>query len=327
VVTINDQSAAWTVMNTNRKILENLFVAAGAILACAVGNHFFGRATSVFSFIAQLEEKHSPSRVHDALGKSAANHIANRQVLNGNQLVFTGQPLAQLVGEVPTLVSDLGVGALKAIDGFAAIRGAFFAPAQALMGTANLSGKLAGEPWVGNVFAGRKRGEMRKTNVDTDGRFDFNLWRRWPIIVNEFSKPLAGTMDDSQNLNLAVGLADIACFYQTVNTGNVDASSELDDLARVADAEAVPAIRPLESRESGLGIPSFATTKKRLEGFVETINGITLYLTRNVFQYLADASQLREVSCLIVFRECLASFFVELNPLFEGVVIELAPCV
>ena len=81
--------------------------ALATILSGVGGIDKYNRPASIFSFALEALLEETPSGIQDALGKIAVNHTADRQILDGDELVASDQRANQLVQKVFTLIGNV----------------------------------------------------------------------------------------------------------------------------------------------------------------------------------------------------------------------------
>ena len=223
VVSIENETAVRTIVNTDGQVLWDNFTASRTILRSSPRINSRRQPTSVLSFIGREVYELTPCSIGNTLvyaAPIAVLHILDIQVLKGDDLILINQSPAQLVSKIVAATGNAMMNMLDNSLAFAIFRRAFLAFTQTALGFRKRLFILAEKARIGNVLSARQRSKMTQAHINTDhlvaGRqqLRFNNTREAGVPVTQDITP------DSQRFDLAFD-------------GSVDFDPDLADFGKV----------------------------------------------------------------------------------------------
>ena len=312
-------------MQTFRERLLNNTATPRTSLGCVIGADLDHRLTSVFGFIRQHSKKIAPTRVPHALGNMAAAQAIDVQILDGDKSVASDQFGRNLVMKVAALVGNILVQAAYQAGQFAVFATIALATSAAALQNCQLFFGSAKPARVVNVLAGRERGKRQQTHVYANIRAD-NVIR---FVVRQFQLkagvPVAEIVPLEHNhLNLGI-IGNRAMLEQSYQTNVLDIKPALFE-ADTVTIDVADRLEPTPAFEAGVArfLTGLDTAKERLEGFIQTAQGL---LDRRVIEprgIFVKLTQLLELVGLVGVVETNLALLPRLATLLQGGVVKLA---
>ncbi len=152
-------------MDAVRQIFDDYSAARGAALACPARVNCSHFSASIFSFVDRALNQLIPSGILNALTQTVIpDHATDVQRLKGDDSKRGNERVTELVNKVAAAVGDALVNAPRRAPIYFALR-----PRQRPLIRAE-------ESRIGNLFAGRKRGEVGQADINSDR---LSVLRQW----------------------------------------------------------------------------------------------------------------------------------------------------
>ena len=268
-------------MNADANILRNDGSAAAAFLGGSAGLNTNKRATSTFSLVCKSVRKFPPCGIQDALAKTAANHVRDLQVFDGDELMLADDLLAGVVSEIGTKIGNTLIDSLEAIDCLATIAATLDLAAHGTLRVGEFPLCFSRESRVLDNVAVAHGGKRFQTNIDADARrYRNRVWQRFSVIDYQLREPLASPAHDAKLLDRAFGVLDVAGLDRAGNARYADTIAT-QALTWSLNRKAIPPLPCLESRKSRLAVAFTYAAEKMFERQVNAAKGVTLNLRWN----------------------------------------------
>jgi hypothetical protein len=274
-------------MDTHGQILRpegtrHTLTAATALARTAWVN-FDIRSTGTCSLVARIGGELVPGSIRNAFRQRVvADHPCDAQVFEHDDAKLVDQSAAELMHKVLPPVRNPFVDMRNNLSPFTAFRRSLFGPAELALGFDKCPFIRAKEARIGDLFARRKRREMRQANIHPNGALCFGQWFRLRL-NREAGKPFAGG-----------GTPDRECLDRTVNRtmGKHLHASDLRYVKPLAvDLEGVGlrvghTIVPARALEPWVArcFPTLEAAKERFEGKIHPLRHILQHLGMDGFQ-------------------------------------------